>query len=61
VHHATEEQHQTEQMVQQLREIENDLFPRPAQAVDAQRLEELGRAFADARDAELGRGAHRES
>jgi hemerythrin-like domain-containing protein len=86
VHHATEEQHQTELMVQQLRELgpeskefkdmfakmaasvqqhmteeENELLPRLAEAVDAQRLEELGRAFADARDTELGRRAHAKS
>jgi hemerythrin superfamily protein len=82
VHHATEEQHQTELMVQQLREMgpeakeframfdkmakavrqhmteeENELLPRLAEAVDAERLGELGRVFAEARDAELGGGA----
>jgi hemerythrin superfamily protein len=86
VHHATEEQHQTEQMVQKLRELgpeakdfrqvfdrlvsslrhhmaeeENELFPRLAEKCDGQRLEELGRDFAEARDAELGRGAQAKS
>lgn len=41
---------------QHMTEEENELLPRLAEAVDAERLGELGRVFADTRDTELGRG-----